>query len=298
MNVLGIHVPTITPLTPQGEVDEAGIDTLTEFWIQQGVRCLVPTANNGEAPHLSPEERRRVWRRTVKAAGGRVAVFPSITTNTTAEAVAFARFSEEIGAHGIMLAPPFYFRLSDEELAQHYEEVAAATSLPVMIHNEPGIFKVDVKAPLVARLSQAGRGNICLIKESTDDSQRVSEILTLCGDRVTVVVAGGGTAIESLYLGAKAWMTGLINYLPGFSADVYRLAVTERKLDEARALYYRRIWPAHAMMRAVGRPVPTVKYALELLGLPAGLTRKPMLPLSPDQKAQVQKTLREIGVLT
>ena len=298
MNVLGIHVPTITPLTPQGEVDEAGIDALTEFWIRQGVRCLVPTANNGEAPHLSPEERRRVWRRTVKAAAGRLAVFPSITTNTTAEAVAFAHFSEEIGAHGIMLAPPFYFRMSDEELAQHFEAVAAATSLPLMIHNEPGIFKVDMKAPLVARLSQAGRGNICLIKESTDDSQRVSEILTLCGDRMTIVVAGGGTAIESLYLGAKAWMTGLINYLPGICAEVYRLAVTERKLDEARALYYQRIWPAHAMMRAVGRPVPTVKYALELLGLPAGLTRKPMLPLSTDQKAQVQKTLREIGVLS
>src|SRR5512138_416250 len=101
MNILGIHVPTITPLTPQGEVDEGGIDALTEFWIREGVCCLVPTANNGEAPHLSPDERRRVWQRTVKAAAGRIAVFPSITTNTTAEAVAFARFSEEIGADGI-----------------------------------------------------------------------------------------------------------------------------------------------------------------------------------------------------
>jgi 4-hydroxy-tetrahydrodipicolinate synthase len=298
MNVHGVHVPTITPFTSQGEIDEAGIDALTEFWVKNGVRCLVPTANNGEAPHLTADERKLVWRRTVRAAAGRVAVFPSITTNTTAEAVTFARYAEEIGAQGIMLGPPFYFRMSDEELAGHFEAVAAATALPLMIHNEPGIFKVDMKAPLVDRLSRAGRGNICLIKESTDDSQRVSEVLTLCGDRMAVVVAGGGTVLESLYLGARAWMTGLINCLPGICADVYRLAVTERKLDEARTLYYKCIWPAHGMMRAVGRPVPTVKYALELLGLPAGLPRPPMLPLSPDQKAQVQNVLREIGALS
>jgi 4-hydroxy-tetrahydrodipicolinate synthase len=296
-DVTGIHVPTITPFTPQGGVDEAGIETLTQFWIERGVRCLVPTANNGEAPHLSPEERRLVWRRTVQAAAGRAAVFPSITTNTTAEAASFARTAEAIGAQGIMLAPPFYFRLADEELVRYYTEVADATGLPVMIHNEPWLFKMDVKAPLVDRLSRAGRGNIRLIKESTDDSQRVSEILTLCGDRMTVVVAGGGTALESLYLGATGWMTGLINFLPAICADVYRLAVTERKLDEARALYCRRVWPAHALMKAVGRPVPTVKYALELLGLPAGSTRPPLLPLTPEQQAQVRSLLGQIGLL-
>lgn len=297
IDLTGVHVPAVTPFRPDGAVDEEGIRRLTDFWVEHGVRCLVPTANNGELPHLTIEERQRVWKTMIEAAGGRAAVFPCITSNATAEVAALARFAEELHADGVMVAPPFYFRMSDEELARHYEEIAAATRLPIMIHNEPWLFKLDVRPSLVNRLSRAGRGNICFIKESTDDSQRVSEILSLCGERMTIVVAGAGVALEALFLGAQAWMTGLINFLPGVAAKVVDLAVRQRRLEEARKLYFQKIWPVHAMLKAVGRPNQCIKYALTVLGLPAGNTRPPLLPLSDAQKEQVLQALSQIGAL-
>lgn len=292
----GIHVPTITPFCSDGRVDEKGVKALTDFFIRAGVCCLVPTANNGEQPHLSTDEKKSVWQATLDAAAGRVAVVPSITGNTTAEVIELARTAQSMGADGVMVAPPYYFRLSETELYEHYRAIAESIDIPLMIHNEPAIFKVDVMPSLVVKLNQVS--NICLIKESTDNTQRVHEIVRLCGDRMTVVVAGGGTALESMLLGAKAWMTGLINFLPDVAVAMYKLAVIERKFDEARKVYFEKILPVHSCMKEIGKPVPTVKYAVELVtGIRAGGTRRPLLPLSEPEMARVKATLEDIGVV-
>ena len=114
---------------------------------------------------------------------------------------------------------------------------------------------------------------------------------------MTVVVAGGGTALESLLLGAKAWMTGLVNFLPKISVTMFQLAVLEKRYEEARKIYFEKVLPVHSCMKEVGKPVPTVKYALEILGFPVGNARKPLQPLSDTEKRQVQGVLQQIGVL-
>ena len=290
----GIHVPTVTPFTPEGKIDNQGIRLLTNFFIDAGVRCLVPTANNGEQPHLTVSEKKQIWEKTLEAASGKIAVVPSITGNSTEEVVEHAKIAESIGADGVMLAPPYYFRLNDNELFEHFSTVAKAIRIPLMIHNEPVIFKVDVMPSLVAKLNRIE--NIQLIKESTDNTQRIHEIIRLCGDNMTVVVAGGGTALESLLLGAKAWMTGLNNFLPKIAVTMYRFAVLEKKVDAARKVYFEKVLPVHSCMKEIGKPVPTVKYALELLGIPVGNTRKPLQPLSDSEKGHLRATLRDIGV--
>jgi 4-hydroxy-tetrahydrodipicolinate synthase len=291
----GVHVPTITPFTHDNRVDDEKIKSLTRFFVDSGVRCLVPTANNGEQPHLSSDERKHVWESTIKAGDGKVAVFPSITGNSTQEVAELARYAESIGADGVMVGPPYYFRMNEEELFDHFRSVAESVKIPVMIHNEPFIFKVDVQPELFARLNQID--NICLIKESTDNTQRVHEILRLCGDAVTIVVAGGGTALESMLLGAKAWMTGLNNFMPRVSVQMYNLAVIEHKYDDAKKIYFDKILPVHSCMKEIGKPVPTVKYALELLGYPVGNPRKPMHPLSDGDKTKIKQILKKIGIL-
>jgi 4-hydroxy-tetrahydrodipicolinate synthase len=291
----GVHVPTVTPFTPEGQVDDEGIRALTTFFIDAGVCCLVPTANNGEQPHLTADEKKHIWKKTLDAAGAKITVVPSITGNTTLEVVDFAKYAESIGADGVMMGPPYYFRLNDEELFEHFRTVAEAISIPLMIHNEPAIFKVDVTPGLAARLNQIE--NIRFIKESTDNTQRVHQIIRLCGDNMTVVVAGGGTALESMLLGAKAWMTGLMNFIPKISVTMCQLAIIEKKFDEARKVYFEKVLPVHSCMQEIAKPVPTVKYALELLGLSVGTCRRPLQPLSESEKARIRNTLRDIGVL-
>jgi 4-hydroxy-tetrahydrodipicolinate synthase len=222
--------------------------------------------------------------------------FPCITANSTRDCVELAKCAESMGADGIMIGPPFYFRITDEELCEHFLAVAGAISIPIMIHNEPAVFKLDVTPPLMAKLNADSKGKIRLIKESTDNTQRVHEILNLCGDKVTVVVAGGGTALESLLLGAKAWMTGLINFLPAQSRKLYDLA-KQGDYAAARELYYQSILPSHYLLKELRKPVQTVKYALELLGQKVGPTRPPLAPLSADGQEKVKRTLQEIGAL-
>jgi 4-hydroxy-tetrahydrodipicolinate synthase len=292
----GIHVPTITVFRPDGDVDADAIKALAGRFVEAGASCLVPTANNGEQPHLSVEEKKLVWQANLEGAAGKAAVVPSITMNTTAEVTELAKVAQSMGAAGVMVAPPFYFRLNEAEAYEYYRDIAEAIDIPVMIHNEPGVFKTDITPGLVEKLSRID--NICLIKESTENTQRVHEIIRLCGDRMTVVVAGGGTALESMLLGAKAWMTGLINIIPEIAVEMYNLAVVEGKFDEAKKVYFEKILPVHSLMKEIGRPVPTVKYAVELItGIPARATRKPMLPLAESDMEKVKKTLKEIGVL-
>lgn len=293
---LGVHAPTITPYAPNGEVSEELIRELTEFHVDAGICCLVPTANNGEQPLLSFEEKGRIWSATIEAAGNRVCVAPSITGNTTKEVIQHAQCAQSLGADGVMMAPPYYFRASADELYDHYRAVAESISIPVIIHNEPGVFKSDITPGLVAKLNKIE--NICLIKESTDNTQRVHEIVRACGDRMTVIVAGGGTALESMLLGAKAWMTGLVNFLPRESVAMYRLAVEQRRFDDARAIYFEKILPVHSCMKAIGKPVPTVKHALDLvLGRSVGYARQPLHPLTKSEQSMIKTVLVQIGAL-
>jgi len=292
----GIHVPTITPYTPDGDVSEELIRYLIDFYIDAGVCCIVPTADNGEQPFLTVEERKRIWTTTIESAANRVCVAASITGNTTKEVVQLAKLAESLGSDGVMLAPPYYFEASEDELYEHYSTVAESINIPLIIHNEPSVFKSDIRPEFVAKLNKVE--NISLIKECTEDTQRIHEIIRLCGDNMTVIVAGGGTALESFLLGARAWMTGLVNFAPQASVAMYRLAAQERRFDDARKIYFDTILPIYSCIKTIGKPVPTVKYALSLvLGRSVGLARRPLHPLTESEKGMVKDVLLKTGII-
>ena len=291
----GVQIPTITPFDSNGQVNEVQIEKLTRFYIDAGCSCLIPTANNGEQPHLTEVEKKQVWQKTVEAVAGKILVAPSISGNTTAQVIERAKYCESIGADGVMVGPPYYFPLNPDDLYEHYRTIGESINIPIIIHNEPDIFKVDLMPDLVAKLNKTK--TICLIKESTYDTTRIHGIIRLCGDTMTVIVAGGATALESLVVGAKAWMTGLNNIIPELAVYMYNLAVVESNWTAARKVYFEKILPVQDCLKAIGKPVPVVKYALELRGFPVGEARKPLSPLSEKQKKAVRKTLEAIGVL-
>lgn len=291
----GVQIPTITPFDSNGQVNEEQIGKLTQFYINARCSCLIPTANNGEQPHLTEDEKKQVWKKTLEAANGKILVAPSISGNTTAQVIERAKYCESIGADGVMVGPPYYFPLNPDDLYAHYRSIGESIDIPIIIHNEPDIFKVDLMPDLVAKLNKTK--TICLIKESTYDTTRIHSIVRLCGDAMTVIVAGGATALESFVVGAKAWMTGLNNIVPELAVSMYNLAVVENNWTEARKVYFEKILPVQDCLKAIGKSVPVVKYALELRDFPVGETRKPLSPLSEEQKQTVRKTLESIGVL-
>ena len=226
---------------------------------------------------MTAAERRAVATCVVETAAGRVPVLIGAGAERTEDAIENAIMAAEIGADGIMVIPPFYSTPTEAELVRHYERIAGATTLPVMIYNNPATANVDLTPPLVARLSEID--HIDYIKESTMDVTRVRDIIDLCGDRMTVF--GGIMGYESFCNGAEGWVAVGSNIMPGAFARLFELTADAEDHHAARRLYAD-ILP---IIRLVGghRYVSATKSALELIDMPVGGPRSPRLPTPAEE---------------
>ncbi len=197
----------------------------------------------------------------------------------TREVVRLSRRAEQFGADGVMIIPPFYCTPTDDELFHHYKTVSDAIGIPIMIYNNPATANVDLRPPLVARLSEIP--NCRYIKESTLEVTRVRDIIRLCGERMHVF--GGILGFESFIEGAVGWVAVASNVIPGPLARLFELVADKHNLLDARALYLEYL----PVIEFVGGQayVAGTKALLAHMGMPVGLPRPPRLPLSAEQNA-------------
>jgi 4-hydroxy-tetrahydrodipicolinate synthase len=281
-NFRGTFTVMITPCTAEGAVDLAALADFTEWQIRQGIHGLIPLGSTGEFLSLSEEERMGVAETVIATAAGRVPVLLGTGAEDTREVVRRSRDAERLGADGVMIIPPFYSTPTDDELYWHYKTVADALSIPIMIYNNPATANVDLKPPLVARLSEIE--NCRYIKESTLEVTRVRDIMRLCGDRMTVF--GGILGFESFAEGAQGWVAVPSNIAPAPLARLFTLVVDEEKLNEGRALYLHWLPIIEAVFGQAY--VGGTKSLLNHMGFPAGAPRPPRLPLPPAEDARMK----------
>lgn len=282
---------TVTPFSANGQkIEEAVLKDFVEWQIGQGIAGLIPLGSTGEFLSLSEAEREQVARIVVRQANHRVPVIVGTGAESTTDVVRMSRQAEAVGADGVMVIPPFYSTPTDEELWHHYEMVAAAVSLPVMVYNNPATANVDISPVLAAKLSEIP--NVSYIKESTMDATRVRDIVRLAGDRMSVF--GGIMGYESFMNGAKGWTAVGANVMPREFSDMYHLTRTGADIEAARALY-RQILP---VIELVGehRYVSATKAALEAMGLPVGPPRLPRLPCDGANLAWVRRVVDALNL--
>ena len=287
----GTFTVMITPFDAAGAVDLGATAAFVDWQIREGIHGLIPLGSTGEFLSLTTEERRRVAACVVEAAAGRVPVLIGTGAERTEDAVGGSRMAEEVGASGVMVIPPFYSTPTEAELIRHYERIAEAIGIPVMVYNNPATANVDLTPPIVARLSEIE--GVDYIKESTMDPTRVRDILELCGGRMRVF--GGIMGYESFCNGAEGWVAVGSNLMPAEFARLFELTADEEDHRAARALYAR-ILP---VIRLVGghRYVSATKAALELMGRPVGPPRAPRLPLPVEEMDEVRAALSAVGLL-
>ena len=287
----GTYTVLVTPFTDNGaRIDAARLRRLVEFQISEGIHGLVPLGSTGEFLSLTRDERAEVVETVVQAASGRVPVLVGTGAEHTPHAVELAREAERMGADGVMVIPPFYAVLTEDELWVHYRTIAEAIGLPVMLYNNPAAANVDMLPPLVARLSHIC--NVQYIKESTLDVTRVRDIVRLCGERMTVFA--GVLGYESFFLGAQGWVAVCSNVIPRLSAELFRAAVDRNDPAEARALHERMV----DLLWWVGGPryVSGTKAAFEMMGLSMGPPRPPCLPLPDAQRPDLSRVLAALSL--
>jgi len=272
----GTIVPLLTPFAEDESLDAPGLRQLVEFVLEQGADGLMPTALTGEGPLLTADERLGVWDVVFEAVDRRVPVVPAVISTTTREAVRLVRAAEQRGAAAVMVAPilpELYAARAHDDIVAFHAEVADATALPLLLFNYPSLTGVDLTPPLVARLAEIPR--VAYIKESSGDVRRVHAIQRLVGERVEVVCGAPNVALESLALGCRAWITGILNAAPRSGRQLVR-AVRERgDLALARAIYATQILPLVDVIGATCNPVGTIKAAVRARGVAVGVPRRP-----------------------
>ncbi len=289
----GTYTVLVTPFTADGSaVDHAALARLVEYQVTEGVRGLIPLGSTGEFLSVSREERAAIVETVVRAAAGRVPVLVGTGAEDTREVVAISKEAEAQGADGVMIIPPFYSVPTLAELVHHYDTVAKAIGIPIMVYNNPATSNVDMTPAMLAEISRIP--NCRYVKESTLEVTRVRDIVDLCGDRMEVFA--GVLGYESAWLGAIGWVAVCSNVAPRLSSEMFDAAAFEVNRDKSRALY-RRLTP---LLPWVGGPryVSGTKAAFRLMGMDMGPPRPPRLPLPAVDMPALAQVLQGIGLMS
>jgi len=282
----GAFTALITPFK-NGAVDEDAFVKLVEWQIEQGIHGLVPVGTTGESPTLSHEEHDRVIELCVKTAAGRVPVIAGAGSNSTSEAVRLAKHAEEVGADGVLIVSPYYNKPTQAGLFAHFNAVAEAVSVPVIVYDIPGRSIVRVDDDTMAKLATIK--NIAGVKDAVGDAARPTRLLNLIGEDFAQLSGEDATCLPYLAAGGHGCISVVSNIAPALCAQMHEAFA---KGDIARAMEInRQIMPLHDGMFTEASPGP-VKYAASLLGICEPDTRLPLVEISSASKQVVEEALK------
>jgi 4-hydroxy-tetrahydrodipicolinate synthase len=288
----GAYTALVTPFDRQGNLDEEGLRRLVRFQIEEGIDGLVPVGTTGECATLSYEEHERVIEIVVEEARGKVPVIAGTGSNSTREALMLTRFAKEAKADAALLVVPYYNRPTQEGMYRHFKELAERVDLPQILYNIPSRTGVNLLPQTVARLAEVR--NIVGIKEASTVDQ-VSEIIELTRGKDFVVFSGNDNqTLPILALGGVGVISVASNVAPKLVAEMVH-AFRRGDLEGARELHYK-LSPLFKALFLETNPAP-VKAALEMMGLPAGTPRLPLVEVSQQTRETLRKVLIGLGLL-
>lgn len=288
----GSMVALVTPMQEGGALDNAALERLIEFHIENGTDAIVAVGTTGESATLDEAEHCGVIRRVVDQVHGRVPVIAGTGANSTTEAITLTRCAQDAGADACLLVTPYYNKPTQEGLYLHHRAIAEAVAIPQILYNVPGRTACDMLPATVERL--AGIPNIVGIKEATGSIERAREILERVAGRIDLYSGDDATAMEFVLAGGKGVISVTANVAPRIMHDMCVAALAGNR-EEAEQ-YNRRLEALHRDLFLEANPIP-VKWALYEMGLiPKGI-RLPLTVLSESCHEPVREALRQAGVL-
>jgi 4-hydroxy-tetrahydrodipicolinate synthase len=286
----GVITALITPLR-DGKVDEAAFTQLLERQIAAGIHGVVPMGTTGESASLSLDEHKRVVELCVQVAAGRTRVIAGAGSSATEKSIELARFAKTVGADGALIVTPYYNRPSQAGLALHFEAIAEAVQLPVLLYNVPGRTGVDMSNETVARL--AAHPNIVGIKDATGDLGRVSWMRANIGGQFDLISGDDPSYLGYHAQGGVGVISVTSNVAPEAMVALHEAAAAG---DYATARDWQdRLIGLHKALFLDNSPAPT-KYALARLGLCTEEIRLPLAPTSDAVKPAIDRAMDEAGV--
>ena len=288
----GSMVALVTPMHPDGRLDDEALARLVAFHIEHGTDAIIAVGTTGESATLDHEEHTAVVRRVIELAAGRIPVIAGTGSNSTQEAIELTRYAKEAGADACLLVTPYYNKPTQEGLYLHFKAVAEAVDVPQILYNVPGRTAVDMLPETVERLAQIP--NIIGIKDATGNIERGKDIMRRCGKNFELYSGDDATAMELILAGARGDISVTANVAPRDMHDMCTAALAGDR-DKATAINAR-LETLHKNLFVEANPIP-VKWALHDMGLISSGIRLPLTVLSQAHQAIVHQALQQAGVL-
>jgi 4-hydroxy-tetrahydrodipicolinate synthase len=287
----GSLVALVTPMQPDGSIDFDAWSRLLEFHVANGTRGIVVAGSTGESATVTDDELRSLLVSARKTLGRRALLIANAGTNSTATSVERARWISALEVDALLVASPGYVRPTQQGLFRHFEAIAAASNIPVILYNVPGRTGVDLLPATVGRLSRVPR--IAGIKEAVGETARIRELVAAAAPGFAVLSGDDLTARDAIGVGAVGVISVTANVAPRAMADMVAAALRGERAVATQI--DQRLVALHRNLFVESNPIP-VKWAVHRMGLAGAAIRLPLTELSPEYHAVVTESLFAAGL--
>lgn len=285
----GACTALVTPFL-DGKVNYPMLEQLLRRQMEAGIRAVVLCGTTGEAPTLSDREKLEIFKRGKAFVGDQCMILAGTGSNSTAHAVELSAAARETGADGLLVVSPYYNKATPEGLTAHYQAIAEAVDIPVVLYNVPSRTGVDIPVSVYRRLSAVP--NIAGVKEASGDITKITKILAACGPGFSVWSGNDDHTVAAMALGARGVISVTANVAPVL-VQAMSMAALDGDLDTAAALQLR-LQRLNELMFCQVNPIP-VKAAMKCIGYDCGACRLPLTKLDEHYENELRKVLTDCG---
>lgn len=281
----GVCTAMVTPFI-NGHINYPMMEVLLQRQLDAGVSAAVICGTTGEAPTLSDNEKKELFRRCKNFVGDKMCIIAGTGSNSTKHAVELSVAAQDAGADGLLVVNPYYNKTTPEGLVSHYAAIAQAVTVPIILYNVPSRTGQDIPVSVYKRLCNIS--NIAGVKEATGSIQKILQIRSECGDSFTIWSGNDEMTVPVISLGGKGVISVASNLIPELM-QAMALSALDGDFDTASALQCE-LFPLTKLLTCEVNPIP-IKAAMMLSGYDCGNCRMPLVPLSADNEKQLKEYL-------
>ncbi len=288
----GAGVAIITPMLEDGTVDFDGLGKNIDFQIENGTDAIIICGTTGESSTLSDEEHRNCIKYAVEHTHNRVPVIAGTGSNDTKYAIELSRDAQDLGADALLLVTPYYNKTTQRGLVLHYTMIADSVDIPMILYNIPGRTGIGFDVATIQELGQ--HKNICAVKEASGNIGYVAKLAAKCGDLVDIYSGNDDMIVPIMSLGGVGVISVLSNIVPKETHNIAKSCL-DGDFKTAAKLQLDYLPLVNDLFMEVN-PIP-VKEAMNLMGMPAGPCRMPLVEMSADHKEKLKNTMHSYGLV-
>ncbi|WP_419169533.1 4-hydroxy-tetrahydrodipicolinate synthase [Negativibacillus massiliensis] len=288
----GAGVAIVTPMNPDESINFDRLGQIIDNQIENGTDAIVICGTTGESATMTDQEHVDCIEYAVKRVNGRVPVVAGAGSNHTSYAVWMSKEAKRVGADALLHVTPYYNKTSQTGLIRHFNAVADATDLPIILYNVPSRTGVNITPATYRELAK--HPNIVAAKEASGNISQIAQIAQACGDELDLYSGNDDQIVPLLSLGAKGVISVLSNIMPRETHDICRLFF-EGKIAESRTLQLKLLPLINALFSDVN-PIP-VKEAMNMMGWECGECRLPLVSMQPQAKEHLRVLMQEQGLI-